>query len=122
LALVVVAAALLFAWSVYRSSIETVKAAAETVRAGVTVKFKVGEKKEGIFGAGLFAASATCDDGYVVVGGVCEGNPLVIVHPMTAFGPDKRTFSCNFDLGANTGTARDRWLRATASCVKGHFE
>ena len=66
-------------------------------------------------GGKLITARATCREGYVVMGGVCAGNPLNVVHPMTAF-DGRKTFMCNFQVVSTD--AIDRTLTATASCLK----
>jgi hypothetical protein len=66
-------------------------------------------------GGKLITAHATCRDGYVTTGGVCAGNPINVVHPMTAF-EGRRTFMCNFHVVSTDLT--DRTLTATTSCLK----
>ena len=66
-------------------------------------------------GGKWIAAPATCHDGYVATGGVCAGNPVNAVHPMTAFEGGK-TFICNFYVVSTD--LQDRTLKATASCLK----
>jgi hypothetical protein len=65
--------------------------------------------------SGSNQAGATCDEGYVAIGGSCAGNPLNVIHPMTAI--DGRTFWCIFHLGAQD---QERTLRADAACMKMH--
>jgi hypothetical protein len=81
-----------------------------------SVSWKTGTPLRGMVNNQWNKARATCDDGYVVVGGVCGGSPIGVVHPMTAV-EDKRTFLCDFFLNAHDGNP-NRELIATAACLK----
>ena len=103
----------------YKSEVARLDGELRRVAQGLSpdfVKFVKGEPLKDMVNNKWNTAKAKCDEGYVAIGGVCDGSPVGVVHPMTKF-EDRRTFVCNFHLNAHDGD-KNRELIATVACLK----